>query len=64
MSTEVKVRTLPDCDMCKAEGRAVIEKAHYDAATRRGPWAYLCDYHFGVHAYGLGIGRGQRLVVE
>lgn len=38
-----------DCDLCKAEGRK--RKAIYDAKTRRGPWAYLCEDHYKSDAH-------------
>ena len=53
--------TAPDyhnatCDYCNA-------KAIYDAATSRGPWAFMCDAHFSTESAGrLGLGFGQRLV--
>lgn len=62
MSTEVTVQELPNCDVCLQRG--VQKEAHYDAATRFGPWAYLCNEHFAAYAFGLGTGRGQRLVVQ
>lgn len=62
MSTEVQVQELPPCDICKANG--VQKDANYDAATSMGGWAYLCELHFSMYAYGLGTGRGQRLIVS
>jgi len=52
--------TAPDygysCDYCK-------EKAHYDAQTISGLWAFMCDQHFAEHTHKrLGWGFGQRLV--
>ena len=60
--TEVKVQGLPYCYFCKVEGKEV--HGEYDAKTRLGPWAYLCEYHFKAYGIGLGLGKGQRLVVE
>lgn len=57
------VEKLPDCDMCKAEGRK--EPAEYDSKTVHGPWASLCEPHwqkYGVKP--LGTGRGQKLVLR
>lgn len=62
MSEEVIVDALPNCDLCAAEG--VKKIAHYDAATRMGSWANLCEEHFARYAYGLGTGRGQRLILK
>lgn len=65
MSTKVKVLTFPPCDICKyEEGSTTPEEAHYDGATIRGPWAYMCDRHFETYGLGLGTGVGQRLVLE
>ena len=60
--TEAVVDKLPCCDLCRSLGATVV--AHYDAATKMGPWAFLCEDHFAQYAYGLGTGRGQRLVVK
>jgi hypothetical protein len=39
--------------------------AHFDGATvLNGKWANMCSTHFGLYGVGLGIGRGQRLVLE
>lgn len=48
----------PDCDFgC---GR----KAAIDGATKIGPWAYMCVPCHEVHGVGLGLGLGQRLLIE
>ena len=53
--TEVYVEKLPKRDFCD-------KPALYDAKTRMGPWAYMCDEHFKQHGLGrLGTGFGQRL---
>lgn len=49
------------CDFCAAAGLDV--EAKYDGKTVLGPWAYMCDDHFGVLGIGLGTGRGQKLIV-
>ena len=54
--SKVKVYTLPDCDFCGDE-------AHYDGRTKLGPWGNMCGDCFHVHGIGLGLGRGQELVV-
>jgi len=56
------VSELPDCDICKMEGRT--EPAEYDGATSFGRWGYMCEPHFQTHGKGLGHGIGQRLVLE
>ena len=70
---ETKVTELPDCDICEMVDHyagiaginttAAITKASYDGKTTDGPWAYMCQQHFGWHGVGLGLGRGQRLVL-
>ena len=56
---EVKVSKLPACDFC---GCAAV----YDAATKHGPWANMCEEHWVKHGVSeeLGVGIGQRLVLE
>lgn len=55
--TEVEVARLPKCDFCD-------NLAHYDGKTVHGSWAYMCGEHFATTGRGLGLGRGQRLVVR
>lgn len=59
---EAVVDELPLCDLCKMEGSETIAK--YDGKTRQGPWGYMCEMHFKTHGIGLGLGRGQKLVLE
>jgi hypothetical protein len=56
----VALPCLPSCDVCGSK------EARYDAATKMGPWAYLCGTCYGRLAASteLGVGRGQRLVKE
>lgn len=61
--TEVKVLSLPNCDFCKYEKGQDIP-AEYDGKTIRGPWANMCEIHFVLNGIGLGLGKGQRLVLE
>lgn len=49
------------CDLCKSQGLQV--EAVYDGKTIHGPWAYMCEEHYGAMGVGLGTGRGQRLIV-
>jgi len=56
--TKVKVEQLPKCDICKQRD------AHYDGKTRLGPWAYMCLQCFGELGVGLGVGKGQELIVN
>jgi hypothetical protein len=61
MSTEVKVGTIPDCDLCATHG--VTVPAYADAKLApMGPWANVCRQHFDQHGCTLGTGYGQRLV--
>ncbi len=60
--TETLVSALPECDFCKSEGNS--QEAHYDGATGIGPWAYMCERHFGIWGIGLGTGVGQTLIVR
>lgn len=55
-ATSVTVRSLPACAVCG-------QTARYDARTKQGPWAYLCEGHYRAFGIGLGPGRGQRLVL-
>lgn len=65
MSTSVKVKALPDCDICKyVEQRETPAKASFDGKTVTGQWGYMCSLHFGSHGVGLGTGLGQQLEVE
>ena len=56
-NTEVEVVKLPMCNFCSKE-------ATYDGKTTMGPWAYMCKDHFLVNGIGLGLGKGQKLVVK
>lgn len=38
-----------DCNICELKGKKV--RATYDAKTKRGPWAYLCDEHMESDAH-------------
>jgi len=55
--TEVVVSKLPKCDFCSAT-------AQYDGKTRMGPWANMCPMHFRTYGVGLGLGRGQKLILK
>ena len=53
----VRVSSRPTCDFCGHE-------AAVDGKTRFGPWAYMCPSHFAAYGVGLGLGKGQFLLVE
>lgn len=59
--TTAQASQIPECDICKGAGRTV--PAGYDGATTFGPWAYMCVDCFVRYGRGLGLGRGQRLVL-
>ena len=68
MSTQLKkdeyviVTTLPKCDFCLAMGHNV--NAIVDGKTTLGVWANMCARHFATKGIALGLGKGQRLILE
>ena len=62
MGTHVVVDRFPPCDFCVEVG--VVRPAAYDGATRMGSWASMCPAHFKQYGIGLGIGRGQKLILK
>jgi len=60
--TEVKVSKLPKCGFCKRYGKDA--EAIYDGKTIFDAWGYMCQDHFDLYGIGLGLGKGQRLIVE
>ena len=62
--TEVKVTALPPCDFCSLLELPEVPKAYYDGRTTMGPWANMCQEHFDQYGVGLGLGRGQKLVLK
>ena len=61
--TQVEVPELPQCDFCKQNPLVLYQEAHYDFRTKSGQWAYGCREHFKRFGIGLGLGRGQELVL-
>jgi hypothetical protein len=60
----VAVSALPHCDICRfVESRIHPERALFDGRTHMGSWANMCYPHMTSHGVGLGMGRGQRLVI-
>ena len=57
--TQVIVSELPQCDIAECSF-----SARYDARTVYGSWANLCALHFKIHGTGLGLGKGQELILE
>jgi hypothetical protein len=62
--TFAHVAELPDCDVHLYERGVSGVQAGYDGKTQAGPWAYMCGDCFVSHGTGLGVGRGQRLLVR
>ena len=61
--TEVIIASPEFCDFCMdRRGAKVIAK--YDGATEFGPWANMCEICFVHHGIGLGLGRGQKLILR
>ena len=60
--TLARISYQPNCDHCNAKGQT--RAAVYDARTAHGYWAYLCEIHFSETGGKLGVGFGQRLVIE
>lgn len=58
----VEVFVIPDCDFCAERGS--ITPAQYDGRTVLGPWANMCAVDFTLYGTGLGLGKGQRLVLK
>lgn len=59
--TKAEMALIPECDYCDMGN--VKADAAYDGATIHGPWAYMCESHFASYGKGLGLGKGQRLVL-
>lgn len=55
----VEVRVLPPCDFNIHHPAAAV-----DGKTKMGPWANMCEGCFQSNGVGLGLGKGQRLVVK
>ena len=70
--TSVEVSTPHYCDFCRMDSGSDIfdqslesrVKAEYDGATVFGSWANMCEKHFSIYGTGLGLGKGQRLVLK
>jgi len=64
--TVAQVSVLPHCDFCDNVAGFDVEMRGHDG----GGWAFVCGECFADHAsprvmmFGLGLGRGQRLVCE
>lgn len=60
---EAHVEDIPNCNYphSPAEGKV---PAVYDARSKSGPWAYMCQAHFDRYGVGLGMGKGQKLTTN
>lgn len=60
---EVLVSRIPDCDIHWFQKDQTVP-AVYDARTKDGRWANVCQECFDEHCYGTGLGRGQKLILD
>ncbi len=60
---EVKMSHAPDCDICEGLGLKRAD-ASYDGKTIYGSWAWMCEGCFKVYGTGLGLGIGQKIIIE
>ena len=59
---QAHVDALPSCDFCEQQG--IKKPAKYDGRTNVGAWANMCQNHFFEYGVGLGLGKGQKLIVN
>jgi len=59
---EINISEFPNCQVCKENG--INRKAKYDARSRHGWWAYMCESHYDQIGIGLGTGKGQKLILK
>lgn len=65
MSRETTVvQSIPNCDIHKQATPPTYVPAVADGKTTLGPWAFMCQDCFDRLGVGLGLGRGQRLVLD
>jgi len=62
---QTEVTNLPNCDICLQKD-GIKTPAKYDGKINQKPycWAFMCEIHFRAYGIGLGVGRGQKLVVR
>jgi hypothetical protein len=56
-SRVITLSNLPSCSFCG-------EHARYDGATSFGAWAFMCQSDWLRYGVGLGLGKGQLLLLE
>jgi hypothetical protein len=52
------------CDFCKMQNTESTIEAKVDGKTWMGQWANMCRVHFVDYGIGLGLGKGQLLIVQ
>lgn len=63
--TEAIMFRIPECDIHKYDKGKYDVPAEYDAKSKQGPWAYMCQECFDEVGPGqLGTGYGQKLVLK
>jgi hypothetical protein len=63
--TEVVVDAIPTCDICIWRGVHPPRPAAYDGKTKAtGTWAWQCEEHHKSDGMGVGLGRGQKLILR
>ncbi len=60
--TEIEVTEILDCDFCAMEHKII--PAVYDCKTIMSSWANLCQSHYDEYGSGLGLGKGQKLILK
>jgi hypothetical protein len=65
MTSTAYVATLPECDIHHYDMNVLGVPAEYDAPTKRGPWASMCESCWQANRVSadLGTGKGQKYVV-
>lgn len=58
---KTEVSELPPCDICSQSGKNTPAK--YDALLNLGGWGNVCETHFRQFGTGLGLGKGQELIL-
>jgi len=51
-----------NCDLCKTD--LLKGKVFIDGKTKQGPWGCMCTACYQEQGFGLGVGRGQKYVLE
>lgn len=65
--TEAKVASIPNCDLPHHDPVTGLPRkvlAYADARIPAVGWAYVCKAHFDSYGCSLGMGKGQRLVLD